>query len=164
MIMVLPEHKEGSRNCHNCHNYGSVLACMEKKEAIVWWKHMWQPSLVLWWVSLSLESHQLWLWTQLGELMNSCAANPGKVLAIMWYFLKWERMPTLSERRTFTFVRHYNICTLKVFYRLWNFHFCLWYNHDMLSESLWLHSQIKLLAHDLSVYRKGEFMILNYPQ
>lgn len=47
---------------------------LEQKEDVVWWKYMWQPSLVLWRVSLSLESHQLWLWTQLGNSwgQNGC--------------------------------------------------------------------------------------------
>lgn len=71
MTIMLPEHKEGSHDC------GSVVVGwggLEKKEDIVWWKYMWQPSLVLWWVSLSLESHQLWLWTQLGNSwgQNGC--------------------------------------------------------------------------------------------
>lgn len=97
-------------------------------------------------------------------------APPDQVLTIMRCFLKGESVLTLSERKTFTFIRHSNICALEEFYCLCNLHFYLSINticwakayESIHTSNYWHIYHCENSTLEDTIYRKGEeFMLLN---
>lgn len=149
---------------------GVWWSAWRRKRATVWWRHVWQLSLALWWISLSWELHQLWLslWEAHKDRMG--AANPGKILAIMQCFLKWKRVATVGKKNLLHLSGVKMFAPCKSFIASASFTFVsdistiCWAKpcNSVYRSNYWYICHCEDRTSESAIYRQAEFMILNY--